>query len=85
MQKSGRRKGQPLENTQFFVVSNQRLENWKLRRALARPSFLRSTTRKVARQEAATLEDTAQIGLVTHQRLRQAVTNRAGLARQSTA
>lgn len=47
--------------------------------------FLALHNTRVARQEAATLEDTAQIGLVTHQRLRQAVTNRTGLARQSTA
>ncbi len=28
-----------------FAVARQRLENWKLRRALALPYFLRSTTR----------------------------------------
>src|SRR3546814_1828717 len=28
------------------LLSDQRLENWKLRRALARPYFLRSTTRE---------------------------------------
>src|ERR1700751_525239 len=47
--------------------------------------FLALHDARVARQEAAALEHAAQIGLMAHQRLRQAVTNRAGLTRKPTA
>src|SRR5258708_34146828 len=40
---------------------------------------------RVAGQEAALLQDTAQLRLEIGQRLRQAVAHRAGLARQATA
>jgi hypothetical protein len=60
------------------------LENWKLRRALARPYFLRSTTRE-SRVRKPPCFSTAQLGLVVGQRLGQPVAHRAGLAREAAA
>jgi hypothetical protein len=41
------KKGRPVAGPPHFLAGSpdQRFENWKLRRALARPYFLRSTTR----------------------------------------
>lgn len=56
---------------------DQRFENWKLRRALARPCFLRSTTRGSRVRKAGGLDRTAQHGLELGERLRNAVLDRS--------
>ena len=65
--------------------ARQRFENWKLRRALARPYFLRSTTRLSRVRKPPFFSTGLQLRLVVGERLGDAVTHRAGLARQSAA
>ena len=73
-----------------FVLSKavpvgQRLENWKLRRALRRPYFLRSTTRLSRVRNPAAFSAPRRRRIVELQRLRDAVLDRAGLAREAAA
>ena len=66
-------------------VNTQRLENWKLRRALALPYFLRSTTRLSRVRKPPFLSTARSSGSIVGQRLGDAVAHRAGLAGEAAA
>ncbi len=76
------RRPSPLSN---FEASDQRLENWKRRRAPARPYFLRSTTRLSRVRKPLCFMALRRSGSYLASACGDAVAHRAGLARQAAA
>ena len=56
------RRGESLDREAIQGRPHQRFENWKLRRALARPYFLRSTTRGSRVRKPAALTGARSVG-----------------------